>query len=52
MLPDILRARHGYTNGAVGYVPEQKAFAEGGYEPSNSHFAPVAEQIYHRELRS
>lgn len=40
----------GYTNGSVGYFPEQKAFAEGGYEPSNSRFAPVAEQIYRREI--
>jgi hypothetical protein len=40
----------GYANGSVGYLPEQKAFAEGGYEPSNSRFAPVAEQIYRREI--
>jgi hypothetical protein len=40
----------GYANGSVGYLPEQKAFAEGGYEPSSSHFAPVAERIYRREI--
>jgi hypothetical protein len=40
----------GYTNGSVGYLPEQKAFGEGGYEPAVSRFAPVAEQIYRREI--
>lgn len=40
----------GYTNGSIGYFTEQKAFAEGGYEPARSHLAPVAEQIYMREI--
>jgi neutral ceramidase len=40
----------GYTNGSIGYFPEQKAFAEGGYEPASSHLAPVAERIYRREI--
>lgn len=40
----------GYTNGSLGYFPEQKAFAEGGYEPSNSRLAPNAEPIYRREI--
>jgi hypothetical protein len=42
----------GYTHGSIGYFPEQKAFAEGGYEPAVSHLAPNAEQIYMREIRS
>ena len=41
----------GYTNGSIGYFPEQKSFAEGGYEPATSHLAPNAEQIYMREIR-
>jgi neutral ceramidase len=40
----------GYTNGYVGYLPEQKAFAEGGYEPSVSHFDPIAEHVFMREV--
>lgn len=41
----------GYTNGSIGYFPEQKAFGEGGYEPAMSHLAPNAEHIYMREIR-
>lgn len=40
----------GYTNGGIGYMPEQKAFAEGGYEPAVSRLAPVAEQVYKRAI--
>lgn len=40
----------GYTNGGIGYMPEQQAFAEGGYEPSVSRLAPVAERIYKRAI--
>ena len=40
----------GYTNGYVGYLPEQKAFAEGGYEPAVSHFDPTAEHVYLKEV--
>ncbi len=40
----------GYTNGSVGYLPEQRAFAEGGYEPAVSHFDPTAELVYLRQL--
>jgi len=41
----------GYTNGSIGYFPTQKAFGEGGYEPSDSLLAPIAEHIYMREIR-
>jgi hypothetical protein len=34
----------------VGYLPEQKAFAEGGYEPAVSHFDPTAEHVYLKEV--
>ena len=40
----------GYTNGYIGYLPEQQAYAEGGYEPAVSHLAPVSERIYLREV--
>jgi len=40
----------GYTNGYIGYFPEQKAFAEGGYEPATSHLDPAAEGIYMRQV--
>jgi hypothetical protein len=40
----------GYANGYIGYMPEQKAFAEGGYEPSVSHLDPTAEIGYMRQV--
>jgi hypothetical protein len=36
----------GYCNGSLGYMPTQKAYSEGGYEPWRSRFAPVTEKIY------
>jgi hypothetical protein len=38
----------GYTNGYIGYFPEQKAYAEGGYEVAVTHLDPAAEHIYLR----
>jgi hypothetical protein len=40
----------GYTNGYVGYFPEQKAYSEGGYEVATTHLDPAAEGIYMQEL--
>jgi len=40
----------GYTNGSVGYFPEQKAYAEGGYEVASTHFDPQSERIYVRAI--
>jgi neutral ceramidase len=40
----------GYTNGYVGYFPEQKAYAEGGYEVAVTHLDPAAEKIYLRAV--
>jgi hypothetical protein len=40
----------GYTNGYVGYFPEQKAYTEGGYEVAVTQFDPAAEHIYLRAI--
>ena len=40
----------GYSNGNIGYFPEQKAYSEGGYEPARTHLAPASEKIYLREM--
>jgi neutral ceramidase len=40
----------GYTNGYIGYFPEQKAYAEGGYEVAVTHLDPASENIYLRAL--
>ncbi len=40
----------GYTNGSIGYFPEQTAYAEGGYEVASTHLDPAAERIYLREI--
>ncbi len=40
----------GYTNGYIGYFPEQQAYAEGGYEVAVTHLDPASENIYLRAL--
>lgn len=40
----------GYTNGYIGYFPERKAYAEGGYEVAITHLDPASEPIYLREI--
>ena len=40
----------GYTNGYIGYFPEQKAYSEGGYEIGTTHLDPNAEGIYLRAI--
>ena len=40
----------GYCNGYLGYLVTQESYSEGGYEPTVSHFAPVAEKIYTQEV--
>jgi len=40
----------GYTNGYIGYFPEQQAYAQGGYEVASTHLDPASENIYLRAL--
>ena len=40
----------GYCNGYEGYLATQHSYSEGGYEPTVSHLAPVAEKIYVQEV--
>jgi len=40
----------GYTNGYIGYFPEQTAYAEGGYEVAVTHLDPASERIYLRAV--
>lgn len=37
---------YGYTNGWLGYLPTEAAFAEGGYEPRTSPFTPQVERDF------
>jgi hypothetical protein len=41
----------GYTNGDLEYLPTQAAYAEGGYEPAITRFAPPSEKIYLRQVK-
>jgi hypothetical protein len=40
----------GYTNGSIGYFPDQKSYAEGGYEVAKTHLDPASEAIYMRQI--
>jgi len=42
----------GYCNGSLGYLPTQKAYGEGGYEPWSAKFAPVTEKIFVAEVQN
>jgi len=40
----------GYTNGYIGYFPDQQAYAQGGYEVAVTHLDPASEHIYLRAI--
>jgi neutral ceramidase len=40
----------GYSNGNIGYICTDRAFAEGGYEPNHSQSGAGAERILIDEL--
>jgi hypothetical protein len=42
----------GLTNGSLLYMPTEKAFAEGGYEPSVSPFTPRVEKDFTEGVRA
>ena len=42
--PDAFIATASYGDGAPGYIPLEKSFAEGGYEPTWAFVAPETER--------
>ncbi len=42
--PGVFVATASYGDGAPGYIPLEKSFAEGGYEPTQAFAAPQSEQ--------
>lgn len=44
-LPGGFVATASYGDGAPGYVPLEKSFAEGGYEPTQAFAAPESEKV-------
>lgn len=43
--PDAFVATASYGDGGTGYIPLEKSFAEGGYEPTQAFAAPESEQV-------
>ncbi len=43
--PDGFVATASYGDGAPGYIPLEKSFAEGGYEPTQAFAAPESEKV-------
>lgn len=40
----------GYGDGGCGYIPLEKSFAEGGYEPTQSYAAPASETVVRKTI--
>jgi len=51
LLPDEFVAVAGYGLGTPGYVCTEKAFEQGGYEPSASGVVPESEQLVNKAIR-
>jgi len=49
--PDRFLAVAGYGLATTGYVCTERAFTEGGYEPSASAIVPESEQVLHAAIR-
>ncbi len=43
--PGAFVATASYGDGATGYIPLEKSFAEGGYEPTQAYAAPESEKV-------
>ena len=50
--PNRFVAVAAYGDLATGYICTEKAFSEGGYEPSASHVAPKSEGIFKEAIRT
>jgi hypothetical protein len=50
--PDAFVAVAGYADGGCGYICLEEMFAEGGYEPTASRFAPEAENQARAAVRA
>jgi hypothetical protein len=48
--PDQFVAVCGYGDGGPGYIPLEKSFAEGGYEPTWAFAAPESEALLKQEI--
>jgi hypothetical protein len=51
VLPDEFVAVAGYGEGGTGYICTEKAFAEGGYEPTASFVGPPTETVLKDAIR-
>ena len=40
-----------YGDGATGYIPLEKSFAEGGYEPTQAYAAPESEKVMKASIK-
>jgi hypothetical protein len=49
--PDRLIATAAYGDGGPWYIPLERSFAEGGYEPSVANVSPMTEPAYRRAIR-
>jgi hypothetical protein len=51
LLPGEFVAVAGYSDGSPGYICTERAYREGGYEPTDSMVSPQAEQVLKAAIR-